>query len=246
MLLMRPMYEYLDDVHKRISSVSSVRINTLLLERATISDALYEVAAAKADLVVMATRSRRGISRLVMGSFAATLVSEAPVPMLLVRGAKADVDLESVPSMRHALVPLDGSPGAERILSPLTALGELEESEQTLLRVLPFPRYSPVLNTCFSVSEFAAEQHDQALSALEKTASGLRTHLLRVHTDVVFSDNSPAKEIVLQAKSRKADLIAVATRRRSGRMKRLFERSVTDALMRSAHVPLLITRQPSY
>jgi nucleotide-binding universal stress UspA family protein len=164
---------------------------------------------------------------------------------LLVRGTTAKVDFESAPSIRHALVPLDGSPGADQILTPLTALGQFEESEQTLLRALPFPRYSPVLNTCFSVCEFAAEQHDRALSDLEEIANGLRSRLPRVRTDVVFSDNSPAKEILLQAKSRKADLIAVATRRRSGRMKRLFGGGVTDALIRKANVPLLIASQAS-
>jgi nucleotide-binding universal stress UspA family protein len=191
MLLMRPMYEYLDDVYKRIARASSVRINPLLLERYSISDALREIAAAKADLVVMATRARGRLKRLLTGSVAETLVDKAGVPVLLVRGTKAKADLDSSVSLRHALVPLDGSPEAERILGPLVALGQLDETEQTLLRVLPFPRYSPELRTCFSVCEFAAEQHDRALSGLDNSADGLRSHLPRVKTDVVFSDKAP-------------------------------------------------------
>jgi nucleotide-binding universal stress UspA family protein len=193
----------------------------------------------------MATRARGRLKCLLTGSVAETLVDKAGAPVLLVRGTKAKADLDSSVSLRRALVPLDGSPEAERILKPLVALRQLEETEQTLLRVLPYPRYSPELRTCFSVCEFAAEQHDRALSSLEDSANGLRPHLPRVKTDVVFSDNAPAKEILLQAQSRKADLIAVATRRRSGRMKRLFGGSVTDTLIRKANVPLLITSQPS-
>jgi nucleotide-binding universal stress UspA family protein len=241
MLLMHPGYEYLDDVYKRLSRASAVRINTLLLERSDVSGAIYVAAAMRADLVVIATRARGRWSRLVMGSIAESLAREAPVPMLVVRGTQAAVDLERAAAMRRALVPLDGSPGAERILAPLAALGELEESEQTLLRVLPVPRYSPALNTCFSVAEFAADEHDRAMCDLERMAAGLRSRLPRVRTDVVFSDNSPAREILLQAKSRSADLIALAPRRRSGRLDRMFDGSVLSALVRKTNLPLLIS-----
>ena len=42
---------------------------------------------ARADLIVMGTHGRRGITRLVMGSAAEGVVRSAPVPVLLVRGA---------------------------------------------------------------------------------------------------------------------------------------------------------------
>lgn len=41
-----------------------------------------------ADLIVIGTHGRRGIRRLVMGSDAEYVVRTAPVPVLLVRGAK--------------------------------------------------------------------------------------------------------------------------------------------------------------
>ena len=39
----------------------------------------------KADLIVLGTHGRRGVSRLVMGSDAEQVVRDAPVPVLLVR-----------------------------------------------------------------------------------------------------------------------------------------------------------------
>ena len=54
-----------------------------------VGDAAEEIlAAAKrydADLVVMATHGRRGVSRLLLGSVAARVVSAATIPVLLVR-----------------------------------------------------------------------------------------------------------------------------------------------------------------
>jgi len=43
-----------------------------------------------ADLIVMGTHGRRGLVRVAMGSDAEEVVRESPVPVLLVRGTKAD------------------------------------------------------------------------------------------------------------------------------------------------------------
>jgi nucleotide-binding universal stress UspA family protein len=50
-------------------------------------DAIVATAAAvKADLIVMGTHGRRGLSRVVMGSVAEDVVRHAPCPVLVVRG----------------------------------------------------------------------------------------------------------------------------------------------------------------
>jgi nucleotide-binding universal stress UspA family protein len=43
-----------------------------------------------ADLIVMGTHGRRGLNRLLMGSDAERVLQATPVPLLLVRGEKAD------------------------------------------------------------------------------------------------------------------------------------------------------------
>ena len=44
----------------------------------------------KADLIVMGTHGRRGLSRLALGSDAELVVRSSPIPVLLVRGAPTD------------------------------------------------------------------------------------------------------------------------------------------------------------
>ena len=41
----------------------------------------------KADLIVIGTHGRRGVSRLVLGSSAENILRSAPVPVLLVRSS---------------------------------------------------------------------------------------------------------------------------------------------------------------
>jgi nucleotide-binding universal stress UspA family protein len=68
-----------------------VRAETLLIEggKGRVADAV--VAAARkwrADLLVLGTHGRRGISHLVFGSDAELVVRQAPAPVLLVRGGR--------------------------------------------------------------------------------------------------------------------------------------------------------------
>jgi nucleotide-binding universal stress UspA family protein len=49
----------------------------------------------RADLIVMGTHGRRGLNRLILGSDAERVVREAPVPVLLVRGAEARIKRKS-------------------------------------------------------------------------------------------------------------------------------------------------------
>ncbi|MBB3176821.1 universal stress protein [Variovorax sp. Sphag1AA] len=49
----------------------------------------------KADLIVLGTHGRRGVSRLVMGSSAERIVRRAPVPILLVRASDEDKQIHA-------------------------------------------------------------------------------------------------------------------------------------------------------
>jgi len=69
-----------------------VRVKTALVENVLRSVADVIVGQAKkwrADLIVIGTHGRRGVSRLVMGSDAEGVVRTAPVPVLLVRSSAA-------------------------------------------------------------------------------------------------------------------------------------------------------------
>jgi nucleotide-binding universal stress UspA family protein len=67
-----------------------VKASTVLVENMTRTVADVVVARARkwrADLIVIGTHGRRGVSRLVMGSDAENVVRTAPVPVLLVKAS---------------------------------------------------------------------------------------------------------------------------------------------------------------
>jgi nucleotide-binding universal stress UspA family protein len=74
-----------------LASKSGQKVEPYLLEtrgRGVAGAILQKARAVHADLIVMGTHGRRGMSRLVMGSDAEGVVREATVPVLLVRSPK--------------------------------------------------------------------------------------------------------------------------------------------------------------
>jgi nucleotide-binding universal stress UspA family protein len=213
-----------------------------------VAAALHERAVASGtDLVVMATHGHGPLSRLWLGSVADELVRRLPMPLLLVRPGDLDVDLSPETTVGQVLVPLDGSPRAESILEPATALGALWEAQYVLARVIP-----PVPILGLDLGGYAAGGLDlaeteyrqaDAHAYLEGVAERLRSRSLRVRTSVVV-DKHPVRGILDAAQSHGADLIALSTRGRGG-LKRLLLGSVADKVIRAATTPVLVCRPPN-
>jgi nucleotide-binding universal stress UspA family protein len=75
---------------------AGVRVDTVLLEamKTRLSEVVAEQAKAwGADLIVIGTHGRRGVSRLMLGSDAEQIVRTSPVPVLLVRAPDAAADV---------------------------------------------------------------------------------------------------------------------------------------------------------
>src|SRR5262249_7095712 len=128
---------YLDAVARRVAKVVPVAVTCALVE-GCVADALAEeVKRANADLIVMTTHGRGGLSRLWLGSIADEMVRRSPVPLLLVGpGLRAPV-LERERSLRRVLVPLDGSALGEQALEHAVALGGTTDAAYTLLHIVP-------------------------------------------------------------------------------------------------------------
>ncbi len=75
---------------QKLAQKEGQAIKPLLAEtlgRSVAQAILAEVKKSRADLIVLGTHGRRGLSRLVMGSDAETVLRETGVPVLLVRSA---------------------------------------------------------------------------------------------------------------------------------------------------------------
>lgn len=184
-------------------------------------------------LVVLCTHGRGGFERLWLGSVADALLRQLSVPTLLVRGTRgAQLPDAAAPLFPRALVPLDGSPRAERALHALLELVGQESVALTLLSV--------VHPTAAMGAKSFPSQAERELCAdyLEPIAVRHRGERRSVEVETAITANV-ARAIIEHAKRHEASVIAMATQGLGG-MQRFIMGSVADKLLRKAPMPVLV------
>jgi nucleotide-binding universal stress UspA family protein len=131
------------------------------------------------------------------------------------------------------LIPLDGSPVAERIFHKLHDLTS-GDSEVHLLRVANVAQLPGV-----DPEEMQVNVLKEAEEYLAIVEDRLREEGLRVESHVRYGH--PAEEILEHIRHWKYDLIAMTTHGRSG-VSRLLMGSVTESVIRKAAIPVLVVR----
>ena len=203
----------------------------------------------KSDLIVMTTHGRGPLGRFWLGSVADELVRESPVPVLLIRPTEKLVDLTREPSLKHIMVPLDGTELAEQMLPNAVALGRFLDADFTLVRVVrPLEMTVPVgeagtvgfqVQTMVDRIDTLQEQIvNEASAYLERKAKPMREVGLKVASRVDVAEQ-PATAILHDAVPPVIDMVALETHGRRG-LARLFLGSVADKVIRGAHVPVLV------
>ncbi|HLY73545.1 MAG TPA: universal stress protein [Planctomycetota bacterium] len=188
-----------------------------------------------ATMVALATHGASGVSRLLLGSVTEEVLRQSPVPVLVIRPFWSyEVQLprgSEHPPVRTLLVPVDGTDRSTVSLPGIIELARLFDMRILLLRVLEANKRRPVL----------AEEHAKALKQLKALARTVEKAGVEAVTLVDVGD--PARQILDSIRARGVDLIAMTTHGRSG-LKRLVAGSVTERVLRSATVPLLVTCSP--
>lgn len=239
-LLREPMEHYIGEVARRIRRASGVKIRPTVVDGFHVANDLSHLVAETSDIVVMATRGRNVISRTLLGSTLDTVLERRTAPVLHVPGYACPVDLTARPSLRHALVPLDGGSASSEIFPFVAALGKLATGRQTLLKVLR----SEGLFTAGDASGWENESELTARSTayLEEVATAWRHALPRARSRIVWTDASIAAAILKEVHEQDADCIVMTTRSR-GRLKRLISPGVFDRLIHRARTPILVVKQ---
>jgi len=232
---------YLERVAQRASSCLGTPTPIDLLD-GPIATALCAYAqASDVDIIIMSTHGRGALRRVWLGSVAAALIRQAQTPILLVRPQQEHMHSTHEPDFRHVLLPLDGSSLAEQALEPAITLGTLTQARYTLLQALD-PLIAEHTRPPYAVGldrRLLADVKDHATTYLERVAARLRARSLQVETTLVVG--SPAHAICDYARAHAVDLIAMATHGHGG-LSRLLLGSVTDAVVHTADVPVLLER----
>lgn len=215
---------------------------TVLAGAAAAVEVMRRAAQKDADLVVMSSHGRGGLSRAWLGSTTEQMIRFSGRPVLVVRGGDEPV-IDQEPTFARVLVPLDGSERAEAILDLATGVADLYDGEVVLARVIETPAVTASLylpNVAREYRRVFDSELRQAEVYLETVAERLRTRGATVITAVRTAARA-ADGLLHLVKDVDADMIVMSTHGRTG-MPRMLLGSVADKVLRGADVPVLVHR----
>jgi nucleotide-binding universal stress UspA family protein len=191
-----------------------------------------------ADLIVMATHGRSGLARVLIGSVAQRVVSESPVPVLLLRpGGRRVAHLTTL------LVPVDGSPDGSRALGVALPLAQETGARIVLLQVV-VPFVQRYFDESLAVDPMWDEEAlTSARGYVEALAGRLREAGISAQGRV--TQGPIPQQIVDTAAEVAADVIVMSTHALTGPARALLG-SVADEVVRTAPLPVLLIRQGTH
>jgi nucleotide-binding universal stress UspA family protein len=238
---------YIEGIADELSSGAGVSATHATFEGDAIGRIANRAREIDADLIVMTSHGRTGLSRMWLGSVADGLIRHSNVPVLLLRPIDAAAPRPFGHGLyKHILVPLDGSAASEDVLPAALALAKCGGARVSLLRVVPLiPLISAYAVAPFGYASPAfndpaiAEMKTAANQQLDGVAVRLRDEGADVDVHVVV-ELSVAQTILDFARTHGMNLIALSTRGRG--LSRLLVGSVADKVLRAGDSPLLVYR----
>lgn len=194
----------------------------------------------RASVIVLGSRGRSGLPRILLGSVSLSVAKRAPCSVLLVK--------RRVRPARGLVIGVDGSADARRALALVARLAPPRGAPATVVRVVEairLPSLSLLPSAVQSVvgGEAAILQAAQLRSArreVEAAAGALRKAGWRARSEVRVG--TPQRELLRAVKAAGADVVVVGWRGRSNTLERFFLGGVAEALLRHAPVSVLVTR----
>jgi nucleotide-binding universal stress UspA family protein len=239
--------QYLEAVAAELSSSSTVSTTHATYKGNAVECISTRAREIDADLVVITSHGRTGLSRMWLGSVADGLIRHSRVPVLLLRPTDATVEHRLAHRLyEHILIPLDGSAASEEVVPAAVSLAKCGGARISLLHVVqlvplvaahavtPFAYTSPVFNDV-AIAEMKAGAQQQ----LDAVAARVRDEGTEVDVHLVVEMSAP-QTILEFARSHAVDAIAMATHGRGA--SRLLVGSVADKVLRGSDLPLLAYR----
>ncbi len=234
---------YLERLASRTAEEHDVATSPTLLDGPVVESIDRHAQEVDADLIVMTTHGRSGISRAWLGSVADGLVRLTHRPVLLIRPERTPPARLRGGAFRCVLIPLDGSEAAEAMIPAALSVAGPAGIQVRLLQVVlpttPADHFAGELAVPFDHTD-VEQRTAESEAYLRRVAERMRGKRVDISTRVV-THGQPAVAILEEADRLDVDLIAMATHGRGG-VVRLVLGSVADKVLRGASSPLLLLR----
>ena len=233
-------------VDREAAQMNSVGVNTT--GKAVMGDPATEIVKHAeqegCDLIAMATHRGSSVARGVLGSVADRVLHSAHLPVMVVHPEHLSAFSSTTGQPTEILVPLDGSERSASAVGIALDIAAAVGAEVVFARVVQYPYYG------VTAMDAAAFSSDYGFSFQRKSAETsldpfvLKAREMGVTARSVVVTGAPAGRILDLAKSMDRPLIVMSTRGESG-FKRWVLGSVTDKVVRSSGLPVLVVPPPA-
>jgi nucleotide-binding universal stress UspA family protein len=175
------------------------------------------------SLIVLCSRGKSGLKRLLLGSVAEELLRRSPLPVLIVHPRARSGEK---PKVKRIVVPLDGSHRSSTILPHVAALAKATGARLLFTTV---------------VEPNAREEIPVDVLARNLFREQKQLHRQGIPTELIIRYGDPADEILSLGGVQNADLVALSTHGRSGLERARFG-SVAESILRKGTLPMLLLR----
>jgi len=175
------------------------------------------------SLILMTSRGKKGLPRLILGSVAEEVLRRSPIPVLIVHPqAKSDAK----PRIKRIVVPLDGSHRSGSILPHVATLAKATGAKLLFMTIVD-PRAKDGFPVEVLAKTLFREQKD--------------LHKQGIQTELAIRYGDPTVEILSYSDVQNADMLALSTHGRSG-VERALYGSVAESVLREGKLPMLVLR----
>ncbi|HVX38600.1 MAG TPA: universal stress protein [Gemmatimonadaceae bacterium] len=239
---------YVETIAQELATGASVGPTHTVLRGEPVEAICQRARDTGAELVVMTSHGRTGLSRAWLGSVADGVMRRSAVPVLMLRPTgEARERAGGRQPFKRILVPLDGSALAAEMLPSGVALAAASGARLMLLRVVqPVPLITPAVDMPYAfttplqddaATERLVDEAKRELAGVEESLN--RQGLAEIDAYVVVAAHV-AQAIIDFAHGHSADVIAISTHGRGA--SRLIVGSVADKVLRASGLPMLIRR----
>jgi len=185
----------------------------------------------KAEVIVLNTHSRKGLARMVLGSFAESVIHRSEIPLLV-----SNPSGKPRPAIKNILYAADfegeKDPGFEKAL---------ELAKQTRAKLCVLHCAGPMYEWPDNPKEPAVAKHKQVVNSRALEVARI-ARLAGVTADVLVDARfeEVSKSVLRYAAAKKADLIVLNAK--AGRFQALLGGSTTRKVLRAAKQPVLVVK----